>query len=217
MRNRRTKGLWIGLALTVLPSLACLTPREGRNVRITRAELAASLGAYAAEGEARVEHADDDYVELHAHGPSGAVMLGLSVDEGLESIPDGESASVDVLGCGGPYEGGWSFDRHARAAWIRVEPANEGRRRVFVRAEWSDGSTARATFEYELPEPGRDRPRTAQGRQVSPVSQFTWRSEARSPSSSTPKVIGKGGRRGPIDPGLKRTMPRSRPRKGTCE
>ncbi len=41
-----------------------------------------------------------------------------------------------------------------------------------------------------------------QGSQRSPVSQLTWRSEAdEAVISSTPNVIGSGGRGGPIEPG----------------
>lgn len=152
MANRRTRGMRLGivLAVSMVPSLACLTPRgEGEDIDVTRAELAASLGEYEGGDATRVEYADDQYVELRSNGPYGAVMIGLSVDGGLGSIEDGETASADVIGCGGPSEGDWYWDRHASAVRVRVEPVDARTRRAFVEADWSDGSLARATFDYE--------------------------------------------------------------------
>ena len=153
MANRRTRGMRLGIVLAVsaLPSLACLTPRGGgKDIDVTRAALSASLGAYEGGGATRVEYADDQYVELRSNGPYGAVMIGLSVDEGLGSIEDGGTASADVIGCGGPSEGDWYWDRHTRAVRVQVEPIDARTRRVSVEADWSDGSFARATFDYEI-------------------------------------------------------------------
>ncbi len=156
MKNRWMRGMRLGIvfALAAAPSLACLTPDgEGgyrEDIDVTRAELSASLGDYEAGGDARIEYADEEYVELRANGPGGAVMIGLTVDEGLSSIPDGGSTSGDVIGCSGPYENDWDFDRHASTVRVRVQHIDERSRRVFLEADWSDGSTADASFDYEI-------------------------------------------------------------------
>lgn len=154
MTNGRKKGLRMGLVLAVsmAPSLACLAPSDdGERVEVVRPELAASLGSYDSGATARVVYAYDGYVELRSNDGYGAVMMGLSLDEGLGSIEDGETVTGDVIGCGGPREGDWYWDRHASRVRVRAERVDARTRRVFVEAEWTDGSFAHASFDYLIP------------------------------------------------------------------
>lgn len=143
------------LALLALPGLACLAPRGtgGADVSVADAALTGSLGAYSHGDAVRVADVHGDYVELRSSGEHGAIMAGLSVDDGVAGLEPGEvyeyedGYGADVIGCGGPSEGTWSYDRRADRVRITVEDRGDLRRLTFV-ADWDDGSEVEGSFDY---------------------------------------------------------------------
>ncbi|HJL19034.1 MAG TPA: hypothetical protein RMH99_25450 [Sandaracinaceae bacterium LLY-WYZ-13_1] len=155
MGETRRKWMMVGgVALLASTSLACLTPRAGDDVEVTRAELAGVLGSWEGGDDARVAAAGEHYVELRSSGAEGALMAGLRLDDGLSSLAtdrehhfeDGRGAGM--LGCAGPSEGYWEFDSYADEVTVEVEQVDERTRRVWLSAAWSDGSGVIASFDY---------------------------------------------------------------------
>ena len=138
----------------MLPGLGCLAPRysPGEDVSVSEASLRGTLGAYGHGDAVRVADAYDDYVELRSSGTNGAIMAGLTVDDGIDVLEPGEvyefegGRGADVIGCSGPTEGSWVFDRHARRVTVTVEDHADSRRLRFV-ASWSDGSEVEGAFD----------------------------------------------------------------------
>ena len=105
----------------------------------TDATMNGEVGGVELSGESRIQSAygwsDYVYIDLRANGRRGAAMNAITIEGGLEALEVGEelhfdgddrygsaSTYVSVLGCAGPSDGNWDFDRSADQVTVQVEP-----------------------------------------------------------------------------------------------
>lgn len=115
---------------------------EETALTVSDGALEGTFGTIAATGEARVQtaysYSDYAYIELRARGVRGAVMAGLSINQGdISDLVVGETyvSSGDtwggsamffsVLGCSGPSDGNWDYDRTSDEVTVQVEEGPE--------------------------------------------------------------------------------------------
>lgn len=109
---------------------------------------------------------DWDYVALFAEGEAGVAMAGIVVDGGLGQrtlVPgfrrtftsDGftlDGLQIGMIGCSGPEEAVWAYDRFADQVEIEVkEGPTDSQRTLDFTAEYiTEGTTVRGSFSYDL-------------------------------------------------------------------
>ncbi|MEM6957406.1 MAG: hypothetical protein AAF411_20815 [Myxococcota bacterium] len=128
---------------------------------VSNASLSGSLGDVRGTSEfARIDspwNTDREiYVDLRADVPDGVIMNGLTIEGGLDLLQPGVSftSSYDdyysdtnglyasVIGCSGPEDNWWQYDRMAERVTVEVEPGpTPDSVEVNYEAEFPDGSS----------------------------------------------------------------------------
>ena len=167
----RIHALLLALALPVFPG--CVldfdfddwdTAGSGESLVVDDAYVEGDLGdVQGVSSEARVANAYESYgyvnIELRAQGRGWAVMhmLDLETDElqvgDRYDSQDHATPYVGLVGCSGPEDNTWDFDRSADRVVVEVEEGSTpDKLRVQYRAEYStyDGETQYASGSLEI-------------------------------------------------------------------
>ncbi|MFT5354096.1 MAG: hypothetical protein ACI9KE_001297 [Polyangiales bacterium] len=141
------------------------TPFEVNNdLNVTQPQIEGRLGDFSANGEGYVANAYGDgnwaNIDIRVRGDRGVIMNALNIEGGLDSLEVGQtyrSSARDydapaglyfsMVGCSGPSDNVWEYDRSADEIEVSVEEGpEEGTIELFYNASFEDGSASRGSF-----------------------------------------------------------------------
>lgn len=143
------------------------TPYEVNNeLNVTQPQLEGRLGSFSANGEGYVANAygSGDWVniDIRVRSEDGVLMNALNIEGGIDALEVGQTYRSNardynydapqglyfsMVGCAGPSDNVWEYDRGADEVEITVEEGpEEGTVELFYTASFEDGSASRGSF-----------------------------------------------------------------------